>query len=106
MAVKNNTLKTTKEIKEAIKKEGVRNDYLQIIILGHVATEGNSLGIEPGELLYCVSVSNFDIGFDYEVFESTSLAKVEHRAEQLYNSLSGYNRNKTILGEFDGTYYE
>lgn len=100
MAVKTYTHATTKEIKEQITKEGVRNRELKIYIIGYVAN-GESEPFEKDEIFYSVSVSTHDHEFDIEVYDTTSLAKAKNRASQLNNSLHGYRGNTTLLKEYD-----
>lgn len=100
MTIKTVVNATTKEIKQRITSEGVRNNTLKIYIIGYVAS-GDYEPFETDEIYYTVSVSTFDHEFDVEVCETTSLAKAKHRAQQLANSLHGYRGNSTNLKEYD-----
>ena len=100
MVVKTVTHATTKEIKERITKEGVRNTRLKVYIMGYCAS-GNSEPFEKDEIFYSVCVSSHDFSFDVELYDTTSLAKAKQRATQLHNSLQGYRGNNIDLKEYD-----
>ena len=88
------------EIKKEITSKYVRNDTLELSILGYVGS-GQRQPFEEGEVYYCVSVHTPNFEFDIEAMESTSLAMVKQRQLALYNALHGYRGNNTVLVDYD-----
>lgn len=103
MAIKTVSHNTAKDLKALITKEGIRKDYLKVVVIGYIGS-GEYEPFENDEEYYHVFIRDTRYEFDKCIVETTSLAKANQRAVQIMNALHGYRGNRVDLIEFDGRF--